>query len=199
VTTGLRERKKLATRAALHRAALELVADRGLDAVSVEDIAAAADVSYRTFFNYFAGKDDAVIGFAPSDVSHTAEAFAARPTTESPVEALRAVLRERATVMAEDTELWPLRLRVVHENPALRMRLGAGFAEADRVLADAIAERTGTAVATDVYPTLLAAVQSAVMRTAMHRWHMTEFTASLPDLVDEAWDVVVAGLPAPSA
>ena len=51
-----------------------------------------------------------------------------------------------------------------------------------------IAERTGTRVGADVYPTLLAGVAGAAMRTALHRWLATDFTASLPDLVDEAWD-----------
>src|SRR4051812_48235481 len=66
VTTGLRERKKRATRLALHRAALELVGTHGLDGVSIEQIAARADVSTRTFFNYFSTKEDAVIGTVPT-------------------------------------------------------------------------------------------------------------------------------------
>ena len=197
VTSGLRERKKAATRLALHEAALRLVAERGLDSVSVDDIADRADVSPRTFFNYFPSKDDAVVGLDPTRTGSTAEAFRARPADESPVEALRAVQREGATEMSQDPELWPLRMKVIDAHPALIGRLTAVFGEAERVLAEAIATRTGTAVGVDVYPTLLAATSSSVMRTSLYRWLTSGFTASLPRLVDEAWDALEAGLPAP--
>jgi AcrR family transcriptional regulator len=199
VTAGLRERKKAATRLALHEAALRLVAERGLDHVSVDDIAERADVSPRTFFNYFASKDDAVVGLDPATRESTAEAFRSRPAGESPVEALRAVQREAATEMARDPELWPLRMKVIDAHPVLIGRLTAAFGESERVLAEAVATRTGTAVGVDVYPTLLAATSSTVMRTALHRWLVSGFTASLPHLVDEAWDALVAGLPEPRA
>jgi AcrR family transcriptional regulator len=197
VTAGLRERKKLATRLALHEAALRLVAERGLDGVSIDDIAARADVSPRTFFNYFASKDDAVVGLDPGHPHRLAAAFAARPAGESPTRALGAVLREEAATLAAEPELWPLRLQVIDAHPVLVVRLMAGFAESERVLAAAIAERTGTEVDTDVYPTLLAAVQAAVMRTSLHRWLASGFTADLPALVEQAWDALTAGLPAP--
>jgi AcrR family transcriptional regulator len=194
---GLRERKKLATRLALHEAALRLVAERGLDAVSVDDIAARADVSPRTFFNYFSTKDDAVVGLDPTAPQHLAEQFAARPADETPVAAIRAVHREMAAEMAQEPELWPLRMKVIDAHPALMTRLIAGFGESERVLAAAIAERTGSRDGTDLYSTLLAAVQACAMRTALHRWLAADFTASLPQLVDEAWDLLAAGLPAP--
>jgi len=197
VTSGLRERKKLATRLALHEAALRLVAEHGLDSVSVDDIAARADVSPRTFFNYFSSKDDAVVGLDPEAPERQAEAFRSRPAAESPVEALRAVARAQATEMAAEPELWPLRLRVIEAHPVLVGRLAAGFGESERVLAAAIAERTGTRADVDVYPMLLAGAGAAAMRTALHRWLATGFTASLPGLVDEAWDLLAAGLPAP--
>jgi AcrR family transcriptional regulator len=197
MTSGLRERKKLATRLALHQAALQLVAEHGTDGVSVEEIAARADVSARTFFNYFSSKDDAVVGLDPAAPQQQAEAFAGRPATESPVQALRAVAVAQAGVMAEERELWPLRLRVVEAHPALLARLAAGFNESDRVLAEAIARRTGTRADVDAYPQLLAHVAGAAMRSSLHRWLATDFTASLPDLVAEAWDLLAAGLPAP--
>jgi AcrR family transcriptional regulator len=197
VTSGLRERKKLATRLALHEAALRLVAERGLEHVSVDDITARADVSPRTFFNYFSSKDDAVLGLDPEAMHRQVQALHARPAAESPVEALRAVTREQAEEMAGETDLWPLRLTVIDAHPALVGRLAAMFGEAERVMAEAIAQRTGTRVGADVYPTLLAGVAGVAIRTALHRWLATDFTASLPALVDEAWDALRAGLPAP--
>jgi AcrR family transcriptional regulator len=198
VTSGLRERKKVATRLALHEAALQLVAEHGLDSVSVDDITARADVSPRTFFNYFASKDDAVIGLDPAMAQRQAEAFLAQPEERSAVQALRAMAHQQAVEMAEDPQLWPLRLQVIDAHPALLARLAAGFGESERTLAAAVAERTGTRGGADVYPTLLAAVAAAVMRTALHRWLATDFTASLPALVDEAWNALEAGLPTPN-
>jgi AcrR family transcriptional regulator len=197
VTSGLRERKKLATRLALHEAALRLVAERGLDRVSVDDIAAAADVSPRTFFNYFPSTDDAVIGIDPTEPARQAAALAARPAEEPVLEALRAVERQQAAEMAEETELWPLRLQVIDASPVLVGRLAAAFGASERALAAVVAERTGTRVDVDVLPTLLAGVAAVAMRTSLHRWLASGFTASLPDLVDEAWDTLVARLPAP--
>ena len=197
MTSGLRERKKLATRHALHEAALHLVAVHGLDGVSVDDIAARADVSPRTFFNYFSSKDDAVLGLDPEASRRQLDLFLARPAAESPLSALRAVARHQAAEMAGETELWPLRLKVIDAHPALLARLAAAFGEAEKALGQAIAERTGTRVGSDAYPTLLAAVAGVAMRTALHRWLATDFTASLPDLVDEAWAALEAGLPAP--
>ena len=196
MTSGLRERKKQATRLALHEAALHLVAERGLDGVSVDDIAERADVSPRTFFNYFPAKDDAVLGLDETDHDRLVAAFLARPAGESPLQALRAVARDQAAGMAEETDLWPLRMRVIDAHPALLGRLSASFGRAETAMARAIAQRTGTS-AHDVLPVLLAGVAGVAMRTALHRWLATDFTASLPDLVDEAWELLAKGLPAP--
>jgi len=197
MTSGLRERKKLATRLALHEAALRLVAERGLDAVSVDEIADRADVSPRTFFNYYPSKVDAVLGLDPDGPRQQADALLARPADESPAQAFRAVTRAQAVEMAADMELWPLRLTVIEAHPALLAHLAAAFGEAEKILAGAVAERTGTRVGVDVHPALLAGVAGVAMRTSLHRWLASDFTASLPDLVDEAWDVLAAGLPAP--
>ena len=164
----------------------------------MDDVAARAGVSPRTFFNYFPTKDDAVLGLDPADAERLTAGLSARPAEDSPLDALRAVQLEQAAAMAAEPEgLWPLRLRVIEAHPVLVTRLHAVFGRSERALAEAIAARTGTRVDADVYPTLLAAVAGAAMRTALHRWLDSDFTASLPRLVDEAWDVLAAGLPAP--
>jgi AcrR family transcriptional regulator len=195
VTAGLRERKKQATRRALHEAALRLVAERGLDGVSVDDIAERAGVSPRTFFNYFPAKDDAVLGLDETASRRQVAAFLARPAGESPLQALRAVARDQAAEIAGETDLWPLRLRVIEAHPALLGRLAAAFGRSETALAEAVARRAGSD-AHDLHPVLLAGVAGVAMRTALHRWLATDFAASLPDLVDEAWDALAAGLPA---
>ena len=101
---------------------------------------------------------DAILGLDPDAPRQQADAFLDRPADESPVQALRAVARAQAVEMAEDMELWPLRLKVIDAHPALLGNLAAAFGEAEKVLAGAIAERTGTRVGVDVHPTLLAGV-----------------------------------------
>jgi AcrR family transcriptional regulator len=62
---GLRERKRVATREAIQRAVLQLSLDRGLENVTVEEISREADISPRTFFNYFVSKEAAIAGDTP--------------------------------------------------------------------------------------------------------------------------------------
>src|SRR6266571_619018 len=81
-TPGLRERKKQATREALRLAALRLAVEKGWDQVRVEDIAAEAGVSPRTFNNYFASKDEAFLATAYDRGARMQAALAARPAEE---------------------------------------------------------------------------------------------------------------------
>jgi AcrR family transcriptional regulator len=195
---GLRERKKLAAHRALQRAALELTAERGLEHVTVEDIAAAAGMSPRTFFNYFASKEDALVAPDEQALARLARELVDRPAAESPLEALRIVLVDHMRAEAADFDLLRLRMSVVEPNPALLPRLVGSFAAAERTFAAAVAERTGTDIDRDAYPMLLAAVAAATLRTGLHLWRTSGFRASLPDLVDDAFTELAAGLPAPA-
>ena len=77
--SGLRERKKRATRAAIHHAALRLFAERGYGGATIDDVAASADVSRATVFSYFPTKEDLVFGDAPLAVEALGEALGAAP------------------------------------------------------------------------------------------------------------------------
>ncbi|GAA3280364.1 TetR family transcriptional regulator [Dactylosporangium vinaceum] len=87
-TDTLRERKKAQTRSALWNAAIELFVEYGFDNVSVAQIAAAAEVSKMTFFNYYPSKEDLVVGPLSEHIGDPAEIVRARAQDESPVDAL---------------------------------------------------------------------------------------------------------------
>ena len=197
VEIGLRERKKRETRDRLRSVALRLAVEHGVDHVTVEDIAAAADVSTRTFFNYFGSKEEVLVGPDPSSATDLARAFADRPAGESPFESVRALMLVRATLVAERADDIRARMALIQGCPALQPRYFATAAEMERVLIDAIAARTGTDPDVDPYPALLAGVASTVMRTTIVSWLAGQTQHSdrpLPDLIDEAFDQLAVGL-----
>jgi AcrR family transcriptional regulator len=95
--SDLRERKKMATREALHEAAVKLFAQKGYGNTSVDEIAAAADVSRSTFFRYF-GSKEAVVFSMPDDAGERyLELLAARPADEGPLKAVEEALVQLST------------------------------------------------------------------------------------------------------
>ena len=181
---GLRERKKQQTREALHRAAVRLVAERGLAQSTIEDIAEAADVSPRTFFNYFSTKESAVLGMHSEAAESVARWLHDRPADESPVEAVRASLRRYAETIAADKEMWNLRRAVVHKEPSIFAALAAASTALERRLAAALAERMGVDPEVDFRPTLLVSVTWAAIRVGMS--HSREHDISVSEAIDEA-------------
>lgn len=194
---GLRERKKQETRVALRSAALRLTAERGLDRVTVEDIAEAADVSPRTFFNYFSTKEEAVIGGDPGGIKEVLAVLSTRPANEEPLFSLHAVLREIANGLAADRELLDLRMKVIADNPALLPRHVAAFVEFERVLVEAITDRRKPGPAAD--PALVVASAVAALRVSVDLWIAGQGRAHLPELFDRAIDQLAHGLVAPKA
>ncbi|ANZ41267.1 hypothetical protein BBK82_40170 [Lentzea guizhouensis] len=189
---GLRDRKKRRTRAALERATLRLSAEKGYDHVTVEEIAAEADVSVRTFFNYFAGKDDALIGADP-DTGPRMVARVLEAEGATPFEAYRdAVLAEIDDELNSARDLWLLRKDVLMQRPDLLVRAFASSAEAEQKLSAAVAQRAGLP-ADHLYPRLLVAAGTVAFRCAVTRWALDD-TVELGGLVAEAFDLFGAGL-----
>lgn len=160
---GLRERKKAETRTALGQAALTLALERGLDGVTADDIAAAANVSPRTFHNYFGSKEEALIaGFQSILVAYVDE-LAMRPADEPILTSLEVVLGGIAAAAATHRQETAAHLELF-ASPALARYRGLFVEEAVRAFTDVVASRTGTDARTDVYPRLLttAAVSAVV-------------------------------------
>ena len=184
---GLRERKKEATRQALHEAALRLSIEHGLDNVTVEAIADAAGVSRRTFSNYFGGKEDAILYGDERRMSELLDHFAARPPTESPWAALHAavdVMHERIG-RRPDPE-WAARARLVKKHPSLAARQMAHYSTMEQRLTRLIAQREEIP-ASSPRPRVMAAAFLASLRIATIMW--TENPShSLHEIVHEVMD-----------
>lgn len=198
-TPGLRERKKYKTHRALAVAAVRLVAERGLDAVTVEDIAAAADVSVRTFFNYFASKEDAVVIAVPDHLrrtERTIERFLALPAELPTLTALATAIRDDLDVIAENPREWLDRVTAMTQHPTLVHRSLAMNAEQIGPLTAAIARRSGCDAA-DLFPSLLLNAIGGALNAAIARWHERGGEGVVADLFDEAVASIAAGLPDP--
>jgi AcrR family transcriptional regulator len=170
-TAGRRERKKQRTREALVDSAFRLFAEKGFEATTVEEIADAVDVSSRTFFRYFASKEDVLLTFQDEQFGAMKAAFAARPADEPVITALR-----RATVSiiraCEDGEFGfdPDRFRCIQQlmesSPAV---FGSSLEHGQKKHAEMtrlVAERMGVDPGTDLRPHVVAAVVNGVFHTA---------------------------------
>jgi AcrR family transcriptional regulator len=139
---GLRERKKAKTRAAIQEHALRLFREQGYDATTVEQIAAAAEISPSTFFRYFPTKEDVVL-YDVLDPPVLA-AFRAQPAELSPIQALRGAMRAVfAELPAEELEVQRERDRLIRSVPELRAGMLDEFARNLDLLAELVAERVG--------------------------------------------------------
>ena len=201
---SLRERKKLATRRALRRVALDLVAERGFAHVTVEDIAEAADVSPRTFFNYFPSKEAAVVGTDPDRVATLRGRIVHEAPGEPVLTALRVVMTSEAEAWADElTELgggggptdWLRRMKEARADPHLRAAHAAQMAMVERAIAEGLAERLGTDPDRDPYPGLLAAMAAGVFRSSMNFWAGSGGTVPLGQLIELAFRALADGLP----
>jgi AcrR family transcriptional regulator len=196
---GLRERKKLETRQALSWAALQLAVERGLENVLVEDIAAAAGVSARTFNNYFSSKAEAITSRHIDRGRRIVVELRSRPG-EEPLwnSVMQAALSQYDTGdQAPDPE-WTAGVRLVAGEPALLGEFLRAGSVVERELAQAIAERTRTNSEADIYPRLVAASVGAAIEVATDLWLRTDPPVPLGPLVRDALEQVAAGLPEPA-
>ena len=193
VDVGLRERKKLERRERIEAAAVDLFERDGFGATTIENIAARADIAPRTFFSYFATKEDVVLADYTERLDRIVAVLAQRPSAEAPWAALRAAFLDVADdYLARRHELIR-RFSIVADNPSVYARslqLQAGWEDAlSVVLADRGRYRAG-----DVTPGLLASAALACMRSSLRHWQTTGRHSNLPALVAMCFDRVGDGM-----
>jgi AcrR family transcriptional regulator len=194
---GLRERKKMATRVALSEVALRLTVERGLDRVRVEDIAAEAGVSPRTFNNYFSSKEEAIVTSGVDRAAGVQAALRARPADEPLWQAVSYTVAEMFPGDDDPDRAWVAKVQLIKATPALMAERLKSDASLERALAEVIAERTGTGSERDLYPRLAAAAIVATVRAALDYWLDAPAATTLRSTVTMALQQVAAGLPEP--
>jgi AcrR family transcriptional regulator len=173
---GLRERKKRATRDAIAASARRLFAQRGFDAVTVAEVAAAADVSEKTVFNHFATKEDLAFAGGVDWLNRLLADIASRTAGTSVLDVFRATtdaMLDGLSTATEDEEVLVV-TRIVHGSRYLQERLPMKWERESAALTAAVAETAG-ADADDVIPAIVARTLS---------WtHRTIFAAALAGLL----------------
>jgi AcrR family transcriptional regulator len=190
VALGLRERKKLKTKEAIQREALRLFRERGYSETTIEQIAAAAEISPSTFFNYFPTKEDVVLfdRYDPMIFSM----MTSIPATEPLSAVLYGLLNGLAGVMQRDHDVILARSKLSLAVPELRARLWEEIEKARDLIASILAARTGRDAA-DFELRILAMIFLTATFEAILEWIRQDGHADLVGLVKQALDLAQIG------
>jgi AcrR family transcriptional regulator len=188
MTTGLRERKKQQTRQAIHRAAMELFAERGFDATTIADIASAADIAPRTFFSYFASKEEVVFAGFEELYAEFDRVMSERPPGTTALDALRTWIVDAARRFAPDPEHERLEARLVGESPSVAACDLQHMKRLETRLAEAVAVDLGEPPDA-LRPRLVAATTIAAMQ-ATKEASMSDDPEAIEAMLDDPMTVL---------
>ncbi|GAA2987352.1 acyl-CoA-like ligand-binding transcription factor [Streptomyces fulvorobeus] len=186
-SVGLRERKKEATRRAVHEATLRLTVEHGFDHVTVEAVADTAGISRRTFSNYFASKEDALLYGEEQQMAALVRAVRERPADEPAWPALRAAMAQFSAGVEPPEREWAVRTRLALRHPSLLARQLANHAAMERDLAEAVTLRAGPGHGA-VRPQVMAAAFLSSLRIAMRMWIEEDLAGAPGVLIGEILD-----------
>jgi AcrR family transcriptional regulator len=193
---GLRERKKARTRASLRAHALRLFGEQGYQATTVEQIAAAAEVSPSTFFRYFPTKEDLVL---QDDMdTRMIEALERQPAGLGPITAVRAATREVfASYTEADLDLIQQNMALTLSVPEVRARALDEFARTIAVMGEALAKRSGRPTDDLTVRTLAGAIIGVIMSITLpwDGWSDPQNMEETFGRIDTALGLLEAGLP----
>jgi AcrR family transcriptional regulator len=190
IAQGLRERKKKKTRESIQHEAMRLFGKQGYEQTTVEQIAAAVEISPSTFFNYFHSKEDVVLYDSYDPI--LARLLSERPADEPLSVSFRRVLEAMDSIFQRDREIILARGRLWFEVPALRARLWEELEKAQAFMRMQIAQRSGRD-ADDFETRVAVAVMVGAALEAMREWMSRDGKGSFVVLVNQALEMVEAG------
>lgn len=194
--SGLRERKKRRTRELIVRVAGEQFLRGGFDATTIADIAAAAEISPRTFFGYFATKEDVVFHDHDAHLADLAARLRERAAGRTAFDVLREWILEMDERRVLDSPEETARRRMIRATPALEARYRANLAELESLLATAVADDLGTGPES-LRPHLVAAAAIAALDALGRRTEADARTGRpAAEVLDEALTFLDGGLEA---
>ncbi|AYG65089.1 MULTISPECIES: TetR family transcriptional regulator [unclassified Rhizobium] len=187
VKEGRRERKRRQTRERIESVALKLFLERGFDATTIEDITEAADVSKRSFFDYFPSKEDVVTAWQDSFSGELIHAVAAQPPDASLFEVVEAAIHAALRAATADPQRLAL-VALISDTPALRARDQLKYVKLERKLADALHARGRGGEEERFRLSILAAVVVTMLRVGGERWSAARQTVSLEEFAENMFD-----------
>ena len=186
---SLHERKRQLVRDELTEAALKLLAFQGFEETTIDQMAAAAGVSRRTFFRYFQSKEDVIIEFLSDLGRKLSDGLTARPASEPPAVALQHTLRVFTETFWEHPEKSQRLARATVSTPALLARYLERQVTWRADLTTGLAARMHADPATDLRPAVLVAVAFAAFDTALIRWVHQDTVTDLNALLTDCFAV----------
>jgi AcrR family transcriptional regulator len=189
---GLRERKKLRARQQLIDAAFRLFTKRGFDATTVADVAAAVEMSPRTFHRYFESKEDVVLEWFDRGGDALVEGLKERPAGEDPFASLRHVIIELVSSLEGEREHLLACERLNQSTATVRARKHEMMAAWAHRLAAVIVQREKTGGLPKARALLLSSVAMAILQSVQETWTASGGKGSLAKHVEEAFEVFQA-------
>jgi AcrR family transcriptional regulator len=197
--TSLRERKKVATRLAISRAALKLALASGANSLTGDAIAEAANVAPRTFRNYFSSKEDALLYVLDDFERRVVESLRQCDSAVPVLDAFEAAVIAVVESSGEELEDCLAVTRIVVQHPTLRAHFVANNAYPAAAMLDEIARRSGTDPAVDIYPRIVCFCGLAVLRAALEMHSDAGLPRSeVPDAIRRGFTELRSGLAQPA-
>ncbi|MFJ2771998.1 TetR family transcriptional regulator [Streptomyces sp. NPDC087300] len=191
---SLAQRKRQLVADELTEAALQLLASKGFEAVTVDEIVTSAGVSKRTFFRYFASKEDVVVQFLAGMGTGIHAELTSRPLDERPSVALQhAIWTSMAACDAHSDRALPV-VQLILRTPPLLARLLERQAQWREDLAAELAGRLGLDADTDLYPRMAAGMALTAFDSVLRHWSASDGTQDPADLMDRAFAVIAPAL-----